>query len=156
MYFLENVFNSNKFDLNDAVLSEYNIFFDKNEKKYNQFSLDDEDISDLHKFISALKNTDPDCKIYVLTYGYELTSSNGEKFTYADQLWIDTILSTDEVKELISTTGLTEPSDIRYFCDCDEVEYSQIYLIGRSENGDPVISEIEKENANKIVTLYWD
>ena len=156
MYFLESVFNSNNFDLNDAVLSEYNIFFDENDKKYNQFSLDDEDIPDLNRFVSTLKDSDPDCNIYVLIYGYELTSSNGEKFTYADQLWIDTKLSIDEVKELVSTAGMTEPSDIRYFCDCNEVEYGQIYLISRSENGDPVISEIEKENAGQIVTLYWD
>lgn len=156
MYFLESVFNSNNFDLNDAVLTEYKIFFDENDKKYNQFSLDDEDIPDLHKFIDVLKNNDPNCKIYVLTYGYELTSSTGEKFTYADQLWIDTNLSISEVKESVLSAGLTEPSDIRYFCDCDEVEYSQIYLISRSENGDTVISEIEKGNAGQIVTLYWD
>ena len=156
MYFLENVFNSNKFDITDAVLTEYNIFFDENDKKYNQFSLDDEDMPDLHKFISTLKINEPDCKIYVLTYGYEMTSSNGEKSTYADQLWIDTHLSINEVSELVSTAGLTEPSDVRYFCDCDEVEYSQIYLISRSENRDPVISEIEKVKISQAVTLYWD
>ncbi|MCH5193164.1 MAG: hypothetical protein J1F11_04315 [Oscillospiraceae bacterium] len=156
MHFLESVFNSNKFELEDAVLSEYNIFFDENEKRYNQFSLDDEDIPDLNRFVSTLKDSDPDCKIYVLTYGYELTSSNGEKFTYADQLWIDTDLDISDVKKLVSISEMTEPSDIRYFCDCNEVEYSKIYLISRSENGVPVISEIEKENAGQIVTLYWD
>ena len=156
MHFLESVFNSNKFELEDAVLSEYNIFFDENDKRYNQFSLDDEDLPDLNRFVSTLKDSDPDCKIYVLTYGYELTSSNGEKFTYADQLWIDTYLDISDVKKLVSISGMTEPSDIRYFCDCNEVEYRQIYLISRSENGDTVISEIEKENASQIVTLYWD
>ncbi|MCH5347816.1 MAG: hypothetical protein J1E40_00705 [Oscillospiraceae bacterium] len=156
MYFLESVFNSNSFDMNDAVLSEYSIYFDEKNKEYNKFSLDDEDVPDLHRFVSTLKDNDPDCKIYVLIYGYELTSSDGEKFTYADQLWINTDLDISEIKELVSTSELTEPSDIRYFCDCNEVEYCHIFLISQSENGDPVISEIEKENASQIVTLYWD
>lgn len=156
MYFLENVFKSNDFDLNDAVLVDYDVFFNKNSRKYNSFSLDDEDLPNLHRFIMTMKAYDPTCKIYVLTYGYELTYTNGEKYTYADQLWIDTNLTICKIKDLVSTMGLTEPSAIRYFKDCDEIEYDRIYLISQSQNGEAVISEIEKEKANQIVTLYWD
>ena len=156
MYFLENVFKSNNFDLNDAVLTEYDVYFDENSKNYNSFSLDDEDLPSLHRFVKTLKVNDPNCKLFVFTYGYEITSHNGEKSTYADQLWIDTSLSIHEVEELVSIMGVTEPSDIRYFCNCDEVEYCHIYLISQSKSGEPIISEIEKEKASQIVTLYWD
>lgn len=156
MYFLENVFKSNKFSLNDAVLAEYDIYFDDNSKNYNSFSLDDEDLPNLHEFIESLKINDPNCKLFVFTYGYEIISHNGKKSTYADQLWIDTSLSIHEVEKLVSIMGVAEPSDIRYFCDGDEVEYCHIYLISQSKSGEPIISEIEKEKASQIVTLYWD
>lgn len=120
MYFLENVFKSNKFSLNDAVLAEYDIYFDDNSKNYNSFSLDDEDLPNLHEFIESLKINDPNCKLFVFTYGYEIISHNGKKSTYADQLWIDTSLSIHEVEKLVSIMGVAEPSDIRYFCDGDE------------------------------------
>ena len=156
MYFLENVFSSNSFNLNDAVLTDYDIYFGGKSKKYNSFSLDDEDLPNLHRFIKALKTKDPDSKFLVLTYGGDLTSGNGKKYTYADQLWIDTNLNIYEVKDLVSVIGLTEPSAIRYFCDCNEIEYGQVYFISQSENGESIISEIEKEKANQIITLYWD
>lgn len=156
MYFLESIFKSNNFDLNDAVLCEYSIFFNENDKEYNRFSLEDEDIPNLHKFISVLKANDNNCRIFVCTYGYELTHSDGGKFTYADQLWIDTDLSICEIKELISKAGLEEPSAVRYFRDCNEIEYCKIYFISLSENRKPVISEAKKENADQLITLYWD
>ena len=156
MYFLENVFRSNSFDLNDAVLTDYDIYFDENSKKYNSFSLDDEDLPNLHRFIKALKVKDPNSKFFVLTYGCDLISDNGKKYTYADQLWIDTNLGIYEVKNLVSVIGLTEPSAIRYFCNCNEIEYYQVYLISRSKNGESIISKIEKEKVNQVITLYWD
>lgn len=156
MYFLEYVFKSNNFELNDAVLVDYDIYFDKNSREYNSFSLDDEELLDLHRLLMTVKAYDPACKFYVLTYGYELTDTNEEKYTYADQLWIDTNLPICKIEELVSTIGLTEPSEIRYFNDCDEIEYYKIYLVSRSKNGEAVISEIEKEKADQIVTLYWD
>lgn len=156
MYFLENVFKSYNFDLNDAVLVDYDIYFDKDSGKYNSFSLDDGDLPKLHRLIMTMKSYDSACKIYVLTYGYELTYTNGEKYTYADQLWIDTNLTICKIKDLISTIGLEEPSEIRFLKDCDEIKYYQIYLISRTQNGEAVISEMEKEKADQIVTLFWD
>ena len=41
---LEIVFNSREFDLNDDVLMEFNNYFDKENRDYNSFSLDEEDI----------------------------------------------------------------------------------------------------------------
>ena len=40
---LEAVFNSTKFDLNDEVLMRFDDYFDKRDRAYNSFSLDDEE-----------------------------------------------------------------------------------------------------------------
>ena len=93
MGILEIVFNSRKFDLNDDVLMGFDNYFDKKSKDYNSFCLDEEDINPLQNFVAQIKSADSDSVIYVSTYGYEITNSKGEKSTYADALWIDTVWS---------------------------------------------------------------
>ena len=76
---LEIVFNSRKFDLNDDVLMEFNDYFDEQNRDYNSFSLDEEDIIPLRNFVAQIKFIDSDSTVYVSTYGYEITNSKGEK-----------------------------------------------------------------------------
>lgn len=97
MGILEIVFNSRKFDLNDDVLMGFDNYFDKKSKDYNSFCLDEEDINPLQNFVAQIKSADSDSVIYVSTYGYEITNSKGEKSTYADALWIDTVLPISQI-----------------------------------------------------------
>lgn len=98
MGILEIVFNSRKFDLNDDVLMGFDNYFDKKSKDYNSFCLDEEDINPLQNFVAQIKSADSDSVIYVSTYGYEITNSKGEKSTYADALWIDTVLPISQIE----------------------------------------------------------
>lgn len=82
MGILEIVFNSRKFDLNDDVLMGFDNYFDKKSKDYNSFCLDEEDINPLQNFVAQIKSADSDSVIYVSTYGYEITNSNSECFSY--------------------------------------------------------------------------
>ena len=104
---LEAVFNSTKFDLNDEVLMRFDDYFDKRDRAYNSFSLDDEeDIIFLRNFVAQIKSIDSESAVYVATYGYEITNGKGEKSTYADTLWIDTILPVSKIEEIIENVGL--------------------------------------------------
>lgn len=103
---LETVLNSRKFDLNDDVLMEFNDYFDRESRNYNLFSLDEEDIWALRNFVEQIRRMDIDSTIYVCTYGYEIMNNKGEKSTYADTLWIDTVLPVSKIEELIEKTVL--------------------------------------------------
>ena len=84
----------------------------KKSKDYNSFCLDEEDINPLQNFVAQIKSADSDSVIYVSTYGYEITNSKGEKSTYADALWIDTVLSISQIERYIEKSGVAEPSNI--------------------------------------------
>ena len=71
---------------------EFNDYFDRENRHYNLFSLDEGDIWVLQNFVEQIRHMDLDSTIYVCTYGYEIVNSKGEKSTYADALWIDTVL----------------------------------------------------------------
>ena len=105
---LETVFNPRKFDLNDDVLMEFNNYFDEKSRDYNSFCLDEEDITSLRNLVAQIKVADSDSAIYVSTYGYEITNSKGEKSTYADALWIDTVLPISKIEALIEESGVAE------------------------------------------------
>lgn len=120
MGILEIVFNSRKFDLNDDVLMGFDNYFDKKSKDYNSFCLDEEDINPLQNFVAQIKSADSDSVIYVSTYGYEITNSKGEKSTYADALWIDTVLPISQIERYIEKSGVAEPSNISFVGDSDE------------------------------------
>ena len=81
-----------------------------NRKDYNSFCLDEEDINPLQNFVAQIKSADSDSVIYVSTYGYEITNSKGEKSTYADALWIDTVLPISQIERYIEKSGVAEPT----------------------------------------------
>ena len=154
---LEAVFNSTKFDLNDEVLMRFDDYFDKRDRAYNSFSLDDEeDIIFLRNFVAQIKSIDSESAVYVATYGYEITSSKGEKSTYADTLWIDTILPVSKIEEIIEKCGIDEPSDISVVENSSENGNGHIWLITQGEDK-PQITEItDHEKINRMIMIYWD
>ncbi|MBS6195505.1 MAG: hypothetical protein KH828_07995 [Clostridiales bacterium] len=153
---LETVFNSNRFDLDDNVLMEFHNYFDEESRNYNSFSLDEEEIAALRNFAVQVKSMDSESIIYVCTYGYEITNSKGEKSTYADALWIDTVLSVFQIEELIEETGVAEPSDISFVEDRVENGNGKIWLVTQ-EGQRPQIAELtDSEKINYMIILYWD
>ena len=155
MEVLETVFNSRKFDLNDDVLIKFDDYFDEKARDYNSFSLDDEEnIVFLRNFVEQIKSIDSDSVVYVYTYGYEITNSKGKKSTYADTLWIDTVLSVSKIKKTIEKCGVAQPSDISIAGDSAENRNGNIRLITK-EN--PQITELtDYEKINRMIMLYWD
>ena len=154
---LEAVFNSTKFDLNDEVLMRFDDYFDKRDRAYNSFSLDDEeDIIFLRNFVAQIKSIDSESAVYVAAYGYEITNSKGEKSTYADTLWIDTILPVSKIEEIIEKCGIDEPSDISVVETSSENGNGHIWLITQGEDK-PQITEItDHEKINRMIMIYWD
>ena len=154
---LEAVFNSTRFDLDDEVLMEFDDYFNKRDRAYNSFSLDDEeDIIFLQNFVTQIKSVDSESAVYVATYGYEITNSKGEKSTYADALWIDTILPVSKIKEIIEKCGIEEPSDISIVEDSSENGNGHIWLITQ-EKDKPQITEItDHKKINRMTMIYWD
>ncbi len=153
---LETVFNSRKFDLNDDVLMEFNNYFDEKSRDYNSFCLDEEDITSLRNLVAQIKVADSDSAIYVSTYGYEITNSKGEKSTYADALWIDTVLPVSKIEALIEESGVAEPSDISFVGDSDECGNCKVWLIAHKENNPRIIEMTDHNKIDHMIILYWD
>lgn len=154
---LEAVFNSTKFDLNDEVLMRFDDYFDKRDRAYNSFSLDDEeDIIFLRNFVAQIKSIDSESAVYVATYGYEITNSKGEKSTYADALWIDTVLPISQIERYIEKSGVAEPSNISFVGDSDECGNYKVWLIAQEENNPRIIELTDRKKIDHMIILYWD
>ncbi len=153
---LETVFNSREFDLNDDVLVKFDDYFDKEYRDYNIFSLDEEDIPALRNFVEQVRHMDSDSTIYVCTYGYEITNSKGEKSTYADTLWIDTVLTVSKIEELIKEGGVAEPSDISFVKNSAENGNGNIWLVTQDEQSSQIIELTNCKQIDNITILYWD
>lgn len=156
MAVLQTVFNSREFDLNDNVLMEFNNYFEEESKNYNYFSLDKEDIPALQSFVEQIKYIDTDSTIFVCTYGYEITGSKGEKLTYADTLWIDTVLPVSKIEKLIEEIGVAEPSDISFLKDCDDMGNGRVWLITQTEKNPRIIELTDHKKLDHMIVLYWD
>ena len=153
---LEIVLHSREFELNDDVLMEFDNYFDEKSRNYNSFSLDEEDIKMLRNFAAQVKSADLDSAIYVCTYGYEITNGKGEKSTYADALWIDTVLPVSKIEEIIEESGVAEPSSISFVGDSDEYGNGKIWLITQKENNPHMIELTDCKKIDHMITLYWD
>lgn len=156
MAVLQTVFNSREFDLKDNVLMEFQNYFEENSKNYNYFTLDNEDMPALRSFVEQIKSIDTDSTIFVGTYGYEITGSKGEKSTYADTLWIDTVLSVSQIEELIKESGVAEPSDISFLKDCDDMGNGRVWLVTQTEQNARIIELTDHKKLNHMIVLYWD
>lgn len=154
---LEAVFNSTKFDLNDEVLMRFDDYFDKRDRAYNSFSLDDEeDIIFLRNFVAQIKSIDSESAVYVAAYGYEITNSKGEKSTYADALWIDTVLPIFQIERDIEKSGVAEPSNISFVGDSDECGNYKVWLIAQEENNPHIIELTDRKKIDHMIILYLD
>lgn len=156
MGLLETVLGFREFDLNDDVLMKFSDYFDEESKTYNEFSLDDERPI-LKRLVQMIRGVDLDSQVFVCTYGYEITNSHGETSTYADTIWIDTILPISKIEELIAESGIDEPSDISLVGSRDSSGEGTVWLISESEENIPEIIEFsDRQKIDTMLQLYWD
>lgn len=99
---------------------------------------------------------DSDSTIYVCTYGYEITNGKGEKSTYADALWIDTVLPVSKIEELIEKSGVVEPRDISCVKDSAESGNDSIWLVTQEKQNPQIIELTDRKQIDHIIILYWD
>lgn len=123
---------------------------------YFSFCLDEEDINPLQNFVAQIKSADSDSVIYVSTYGYEITNSKGEKSTYADALWIDTVLPISQIERYIEKSGVAEPSNISFVGDSDECGNYKVWIIAQEENNPHIIELTDRKKIDHMIILYWD
>ena len=106
--------------------------------------------------MEQVKSADSDSVIYVSTYGYEITNSKGEKSTYADALWIDTVLPISQIERYIEKSGVAEPSNISFVGDSDECENYKVWIIAQEENNPHIIELTDRKKIDHMIILYWD
>lgn len=135
----------------DCILVDYGLFFDGELGKYNCFSIDDEyEIVKLKEICREL--IELGAEIYVFAYS-ENENSRGEKYIYADCLWVDTTLSVNELEVIFNENKEVEPSDISLINATEEYNQNNLFLF--KENGEIVEFKDEADRIN-IKSLYWD
>lgn len=133
----------------------FDDYFSPQNKNYNRFALDeDDDISNLVSFVGTLRKIDNDLKAYVWTYGYESTDINGDKFVYADSVWLDTVLPITKIKLLISENNI-DPTDVDYVKNGYYGSKTRLALQFNGKNAYLIRLE-NQEKINNMINLHWD
>ena len=83
-------------------------------------------------------------------------NSKGEKSTYADALWIDTVLPISKIEELVEKSGVAEPSALSFVKDSDEIGNGSIWIVIQEEQNTKVIERTDHKQINHMIVLYWD
>ena len=94
--------------------------------------------------------------VIVYFNGYEITNSKGEKSTYADALWIDTVLPISQIERYIEKSGVAEPSNISFVGDSDECGNYKVWIIAQEENNPHIIELTDRKKIDHMIILYWD
>lgn len=89
----------------------------------------------------------------LLVYDYIIP---GEKSTYADALWIDTVLPISQIERYIEKSGVAEPSNISFVGDSDECGNYKVWIIAQEENNPHIIELTDRKKIDHMIILYWD
>ncbi len=148
--------NREKISEEGYFLVEYNVFFDKAVAQYAQFAIDDiSEIEQLNQFVNENISEGKFKSVFVCVYGKEFIDSVGKRSFYADELWIDSKLSVEELEILFAKLELLKPSYISKLEDSDEYCQDNIILFKENNKVDNL-----KENNDIILSnlkvLYWD
>ena len=141
--------------LDSGILIEYSLFFDKENKDYCKFAIDEEnELNELNNLILKLREKDIAAEIYVNTYNINFAKEN--IYIYADTLWVNSKLDVKEICNLFRYFQNVEPSDITSL-DEDVTIDGEIALVVSTES---IVEDyrlfIEKRQLNLIKSLYWD
>lgn len=138
----------------DCILVDYDLFFDEQLGKYNCFSIDEEDELEKIKEV-CYKLMQLGAKTYIFAYS-EDENSLGEKYIYADCLWIDTRLTVKDLSGFfVKKYKSIEPSDISLIKDTgyNQNDLFLFKLTGKVVKFKEIINETTMED---IKSLYWD
>lgn len=153
MNILKEIFAKTKFEDDEIVLVPFEDYFDKENRSYCKFALDEEDIPLLTEFGKAVKDTGGE--IFVSIYGYELEHRDGSGFAYGDCLWIRGV-SIGDVSNLITLCGSSEPTKICTVEELPEFDCSSVFIVKYKDNKNGTLEEYCPKDFNTAICLYWD
>lgn len=145
---------------NVELLIEYNVFFEKS-NSFCCFALDDnEELNELKSILEKIKSIDNTANIYCCTYG---VNNNDAIYIYSDDIWIDTILSINELKALFMKYDTIHnplrgvvPNDILGLSE-EELQKNNIEYIVSSSGNIKNYNEIKTVlNGKSIKRMLWD
>lgn len=148
----------NRISNGDYILIDYNLFFNKdNIGKYTRFVIDDTyEIEQFKKIFTQIRINDSRATIYVCAYGNELKDSHGEKFLYADSIWINGTLSEKLLNNEFKNNLLIEPSRLQLLDVIEEKNQSPILYFSIDGNVVDLSKSSNTKYLDDIITLYWD
>lgn len=138
-----------------GILIEYELFFQKANKKYCRFVIDDEDeLRKLDRIILKIREIDIDSEIYVNTY--RIGTQDEIVCIYADTLWINTVIGLNELADFFENIREVEPSDIVLLAEDEAIDGTVALVVSADNKIEDYNSFIKKKSLNKIKSLYWD
>ena len=140
---------------NKGILVEYSLFFDESTKSQCKFVIDDcEKLDVLNKIVQKIIKQDRNAEIYVNTYSINFDGKNTH--IYADTLWINSIISLEELYSFFNDNKNIEPGDIVTLANDEAVDGDIAIVVRSKDNVEDYKLFIEKKQLTKIKSLYWD
>ena len=140
---------------NKGILVEYSLFFDESTKSQCKFVIDDcEKLDVLNKIVQKIIKQDRNAEIYVNTYSINFDRKN--TYNYADTLWINSIISLEELYSFFNDNKNIEPGDIVTLANDEAVDGDIAIVVRSKDNVEDYKLFIEKKQLTKIKSLYWD
>ncbi len=140
---------------NKGILVEYSLFFDESTKSQCKFVIDDcEELEALNEIVQKLIKQDRNAEIYVNTYSINFDGKNTH--IYADTLWINSIISLEELYSFFNHSKNIEPCDIVSLTNNEAVDGDIEIVVLSRDNVVDYKSFIEKKQLAMIKSLYWD
>lgn len=141
--------------LDKGILIKYNLFFDESTKSQCKFVIDDcEKLEVLNKIVQKIIKQDRNAEIYVNTYSINFDGKNTH--IYADTLWINSIISLEELYSFFNDNKNIEPGDIVTLANDEAVDGDIAIVVRSKDNVEDYKLFIEKKQLTKIKSLYWD
>ena len=141
--------------LDKGILIKYNMFFDESTKSQCKFVIDDcEKLEVLNKIVQIIIKQDRNAEIYVNTYSINFDRKN--TYNYADTLWINSIISLEELYSFFNDNKNIEPGDIVTLANDEAVDGDIAIVVRSKDNVEDYKLFIEKKQLTKIKSLYWD
>lgn len=141
--------------LDKGILIKYNLFFDESTKSQSKFVIDDcEKLEVLNKIVQKIIKQDRNAEIYVNTYSINFDRKN--TYNYADTLWINSIISLEELYSFFNDNKNIEPGDIVTLANDEAVDGDIAIVVRSKDNVEDYKLFIEKKQLTKIKSLYWD
>lgn len=133
------------------------FFNDENLGKYTRFAIDDSsEIEQLKDILKAIRLGYLSVMVYVCAYGNELKDSHGEKFLYADSIWIKGSLSKESVNNEFQNNLCIEPSNVEFLDAIEERNQTPILYFPTDGKVIDLSLPTNLKHLENVITLNWD